>query len=92
MTVTFPFRIDPGTAALALDRARKVTATVPWFAHTSAFAPRPHNVIHPLINGERAFGAVEAALLAATQSIDIISWGFDPSMRLTRPGGRRLRE
>ena len=90
MSFTLPFQVDPGTVAMALDRARKVKLTMPWFAHTSAFAPQPHTVIHPLINGERAFAAVEEALAAATQSIDIISWGFDPSMCLTRPGGRRL--
>jgi phosphatidylserine/phosphatidylglycerophosphate/cardiolipin synthase-like enzyme len=39
---------------------------------------------HPLINGEETFKAVHLAIAAATKSIDIICWGFQPSMYFIR--------
>ena len=38
--------------------------------------------IEPLICGAEAFGAVYKAIRAATDSIEIATWGFDPSLRL----------
>ncbi|MCV6588818.1 MAG: hypothetical protein OIF57_07310 [Marinobacterium sp.] len=72
---------------------RRLTArgTLNWWALDENKYPCRANVaITPLINGERAFAAVEDAILKAEHAIDIISWGFDPAMRLTRPGGKRL--
>ena len=77
---------------VALQSKRDVNLTMPWFAGKSKYPPRPGNVLEPLINGERAFGAVHEAMLNAKKSIDIVSWGFDPSMRLARPSGERLGE
>ncbi len=77
-------------ADIALNSRRDVQLTMPWFVENSKYPPRPSNVIEPLINGERAFRAVQEAISNAKTSIDIISWGFDPSMRLVRPGGERL--
>ncbi|BBB24994.1 phospholipase D-like domain-containing protein [Amphritea japonica] len=50
--------------------------------------PHRENIeITPLINGKEAFGALEEAIKNATDSIDIICWGFDPSLRLSGPKG-----
>lgn len=78
---------------VALNNKRDVVVTPPWFAKSSnGYPPRPGNVVQPLINGERAFAAVYEAINNAKKTVDIISWGFDPSMRLLRPNGERLGE
>lgn len=78
---------------VALNNKRDVVVTPPWLAKSqNAYAPRPGNVVQPLINGERAFAAVYEAINNAKKTVDIISWGFDPSMRLLRPNGERLGE
>lgn len=80
------------TFALSVASKRDVCASVPWFVEKSKYPPRPANFIEPLINGERAFKAVYEAISKAKKTVDIISWGFDPSMRLIRPNGERLGE
>ena len=78
---------------VALNNKRDVVVSPPWFAKSqNAYPPRPGNVVQPLINGERAFAAVYEAINNAKKTVDIISWGFDPSMRLLRPNGERLGE
>lgn len=77
-------------AAVSLNAKRDVQLTMPWFVSKSKYPPRHANLIEPLINGERTFGAVHEAIANAKKSVDIISWGFDPSMRLKRPNGERL--
>lgn len=77
------------TSCIALNYKRDVTATMPWFAGTCRHPPRACNVVHPLINGERAFAAVHDAIAGAKKSVELVLWGFDPSMRL-RPGGERV--
>jgi phosphatidylserine/phosphatidylglycerophosphate/cardiolipin synthase-like enzyme len=62
-----------------------------WFAAKAMYPPRRGIKITPLINGERAFAAVHDAIQAATRSVDIISWGFDPAMRF-KPGSDRIGE
>lgn len=79
-------------AAAGLLDKRDTNATMPWFVSKAKYPPRAGNIVHPLINGERAFAAVEDALRAARHTIDIISWGFDPSMRLRMPAGHRVGE
>ena len=86
------FKIPIEKTCIALDSKRDVKLTMPWFSQKSKYPPRAANVVHPLINGERAFAAVHEALAGAKNSIDIISWGFDPSMRLVRPSGPRVGE
>ncbi|SIT07894.1 phosphatidylserine/phosphatidylglycerophosphate/cardiolipin synthase family protein [Achromobacter sp. MFA1 R4] len=77
------------TFTVSLYNKRDVRATFPWFVPEAKYPPRPANLILPLINGERAFKAVQEAISGAKKSVDIVSWGFDPSMRLV-PGGERL--
>lgn len=77
----------------AVNNKRDVVVTPPWCAKSkNAYAPHPGNVVQPLINGERAFAAVYEAINNAKKTVDIISWGFDPSMQLLRPNGERLGE
>ena len=74
------------------ERILRGTATLNWWAQKeNKYDPRPHSDIKPLINGERAFAAVEDAIIHARNSIDIISWGFDPAMRLSRPESKGLK-
>lgn len=83
-----------GKTYVAITNKRDVNITMPWFIPEAQakYPQRDGNVIQPLINGERAFTAVYDAIFHAKHSIDIISWGFDPSMRLTPPSGPRLGE
>jgi phosphatidylserine/phosphatidylglycerophosphate/cardiolipin synthase-like enzyme len=84
------FKIPAEKTVIAVNNKRDVNLTMPWFSQKSKYHPSAGNVVHPLINGERAFAAVHDAINAAKKSIDIISWGFDPSMRLVRPSGKRV--
>jgi phosphatidylserine/phosphatidylglycerophosphate/cardiolipin synthase-like enzyme len=79
-------------SAAGLLEKRDTSLTMPWFVPRAKYPPRRGNVIHPLINGERTFIAVDEALSGAKQTIDVISWGFDPSMRLRMPAGKRVGE
>lgn len=61
--------------------------SLPWWVRTSkhkSYVPRHHCRIEPLICGEDVFKAIQADLLQARRSVDIITWGFDPGMVLVR--------
>lgn len=70
---------------------KSTSLTMDWFARKAIFPPRAGIQVTPLINGERAFGAVYDAIASATRSVEIISWGFDPAMRF-KPGSDRIGE
>ncbi|MPQ86498.1 hypothetical protein F0170_22470 [Pseudomonas sp. MAFF 730085] len=73
-------------------KEHKSTAlTMDWFAAKAMYPPRAGIKIIPLINGDKAFGAVYEAIQSAHKSVEIISWGFDPAMRF-KPGGDRIGE
>jgi len=73
-------------------KEHKSTAlTMDWFAAKAMYPPRAGIKVTPLINGDKAFGAVYDAIQAATKSVEIISWGFDPAMRFM-PGSDRIGE
>ncbi len=78
------------TFTVSMENQRSVLLTYPWFVSQAKYPPRPANRIEPLINGKVTFERVQKAIAAAKHSVEIISWGFDPSMRLERPGGERL--
>lgn len=84
--------IPKETSAAGLLDKRDTGLSMPWFVPKAKYPPRAGNVVHPLINGERAFLAVDEALQGATKTIDVMSWGLDPSMRLRPPGGKRIGE
>ena len=59
--------------------------TPPWFVQYTEYFPVPATY-KPLINGEEAFAAVHNAIANAKKSVDIICWGFQPSMYFIRDG------
>ncbi len=61
-----------------------VVLTPQWFA-SGEYSPQQTGFA-PLINGERAFKALASAIEQAKHSINIITWGFQSSMYITRGG------
>jgi len=57
-----------------------------WFVQVPkpVYFPRYRCSIEPLICGEEVFGRIAKDLLSARDSVDIITWGFDPGMVLVR--------
>lgn len=68
--------------------------TLPWWARTpeKTYPPRHRCQIEALNCGEAVFSRIVTDIRAAQQSVDIITWGFDPGMALVRDGtGQGLR-
>jgi phosphatidylserine/phosphatidylglycerophosphate/cardiolipin synthase-like enzyme len=64
--------------------------SMPWWVRTSkhkTYLARHHCQLEPLICGEAVFGRIQADLLEARRTVDIITWGFDPGMVLVRDRG-----
>ncbi|GDX04423.1 phosphatidylserine/phosphatidylglycerophosphate/cardiolipin synthase family protein [Buttiauxella sp. A111] len=61
------------------------TITPPWFVQDTEYHPTQATYM-PLVNGEEAFKAVHEAIANAKKSVDIICWGFQPSMYFIRDG------
>lgn len=72
-------------APISLKRTQEVMCTNPWFVLDTEYRPLAATY-KPLINGEEAFRAVHEAIAKATKSVDIICWGFQPSMYFIRDG------
>ncbi|GFZ91178.1 phospholipase D-like domain-containing protein [Dyella caseinilytica] len=79
----------PITVPIALSCSREATITLPWFVQRTEYQPA-HAAFKPLVNGEEAFGAVYDAIAGAQRSIDIICWGFQPSMYFKRGEARGM--
>lgn len=71
------------TTPLALNCTRSATLTAPWFVQKTEYNPA-QATFQPLVNGEEAFGAVFDAIMAAKHSVDMVCWGFQPSMYFKR--------
>lgn len=82
----------PTEQALCLDAPFNTTTAkwqlLPGKDQNVLYEARYGVEITPLINGQAAFTALEQAILNAKDSIDIICWGFDPSLRLSGPDGK----
>lgn len=77
---------DPDIVSpVALQHTQEVTCTLPWYVQRTEYPPAMATY-EPLINGEEAFRAVHLAIAQATKTIDIICWGFQPSMFFIRDG------
>lgn len=61
------------------------TVIPPWFVQDTEYHPT-QATYKPLVNGEEAFAAVHHAIANAKKSVDIICWGFQPSMYFIRDG------
>lgn len=72
-------------APLALQHTDQCTVTSPWFICNTEYHPVAARYT-PLINGEETFRAVHLAIAGAKKSVDIICWGFQPSMYFIRDG------
>lgn len=72
-------------APLSLKHTQEVMCMTPWFVFGTEYRPVAASYT-PLINGEEAFRAVHEAIDQATKSVDIICWGFQPSMYFIRDG------
>lgn len=59
--------------------------TSPWFVQNTEYPPSLATY-KPLVNGEEAFAAVHHAIAHAKKTVDIICWGFQPSMYFIRDG------
>jgi len=70
---------------IATDVTNQCTITAPWFIQNSEYPPMQATYM-PLVNGKEAFAAVHRAIAAAKKSVDIICWGFQPSMYFIRDG------
>lgn len=81
MKPTNPDIITP----LARPDTDQCMVTSPWFLSDSEF-PLCQATYKPLVNGEEAFAAVFNAITNAQYTVDIICWGFQPSMYFVRDG------
>ena len=71
------------TTPLALTCTHSARLMSPWFVQQSEYDPAKATYL-PLVNGEKTFGAVFDAIMGAQHSIDILCWGFQPSMYFKR--------
>jgi phosphatidylserine/phosphatidylglycerophosphate/cardiolipin synthase-like enzyme len=78
------------TTPMALNETNSATGTLRWFVHKTEYDPRWCE-FRFLVNGQRAFGSIYQDMLNAKHSIDIICWGFQPSMYFVRDGGKSMR-
>ncbi|WP_428943309.1 phospholipase [Pantoea sp. FN060301] len=70
---------------IALNVTSQCIITPPWFVQHTEYPP-VQATWRPLVNGEEAFAAVHHAIARARKSVDIICWGFQPSMYFIRDG------
>jgi phosphatidylserine/phosphatidylglycerophosphate/cardiolipin synthase-like enzyme len=70
---------------VALQHTQEVTCTPPWYVQHTEYPPAMATY-DPLINGEETFRAVHEAISNARETVDIICWGFQPSMYFIRDG------
>ncbi|MGF6097395.1 phospholipase D-like domain-containing protein [Pseudomonas sp. 18175] len=75
----------PIVVPVALQHTQSATCTPPWYVQDTEYPPALATY-QPLINGEETFKAVHLAIANARKTIDIICWGFQPSMYFIRDG------
>ncbi|UZJ58432.1 phospholipase D-like domain-containing protein [Pseudomonas sp. KU26590] len=73
------------TTPIAICKKNSANLNLPWFLQRTEYHPVPAT-FRPLVNGERAFGALYKSIMAAKVSIDYVCWGFQPSMYFKRTG------
>ena len=79
--MTHPDIVSP----VALQHTQQVTCTPRWYVQNTEYHPA-QATYQPLINGEETFKAVHLAIAKASKTVDIICWGFQPSMYFIRDG------
>ncbi|AWG27609.1 phospholipase D-like domain-containing protein [Burkholderia cenocepacia] len=73
----------PINVPIARSCGNTATLTLPHYVQDAEYGPR-YATHYPLVNGEEAFGAVYDAISAAQHSVDMVCWGFQPSMYFKR--------
>lgn len=71
------------TTPIATSKTSSCQLNLPWFVECTEYPPVPAT-FEPLVNGERTFSAVYDAIWNAKSSVEIICWGFQPSMYFKR--------
>jgi phosphatidylserine/phosphatidylglycerophosphate/cardiolipin synthase-like enzyme len=71
------------TVPIATSKTTSCQLNLPWFVQCTEYEPVPAT-FEPLVNGERAFSSVYDAIVTAKSSVEIICWGFQPSMYFKR--------
>ena len=71
------------TTPIATSKTNSCQLNLPWFVECTEYPPVPAT-FEPLVNGERTFSAVYDAIWHAKSSVEIICWGFQPSMYFKR--------
>ena len=71
------------TAPIATSKTNSCQLNLPWFVECTEYPPVPAT-FEPLVNGERTFSAVYDAIWHAKSRVEIICWGFQPSMYFKR--------
>ncbi|WP_369308600.1 hypothetical protein [Providencia rettgeri] len=85
----FPFGIEPPVSAtppmidIPVSSCMGAYATPSWIPEKTKY-PMSLFVYAPLVNGQQTFAAVAEAIRKAKKSIEIITWGFQPSMYFER--------
>ena len=74
------------TTPLALNQTNTCSVAMKWFVDNTEYKA-DYATFRPLVNGEEAFGTIYDTMLQAKTSIDIICWGFQPSMFFRRGSG-----
>lgn len=67
----------------ALQHTQEATCTPRWYVQDTEYPPALATY-QPLVSGEETFKAVHLAIAKATKTVDIICWGFQPSMYFIR--------
>lgn len=67
---------------------RHGVGSLQWFLEKDVKTHPIHNNndLRFFICGQQGFAAIEADIRKATQSVDLVMWGFDPGMELVRKG------
>ncbi|MBC8639887.1 phosphatidylserine/phosphatidylglycerophosphate/cardiolipin synthase family protein [Caballeronia sp. EK] len=71
------------TTPIAQACGNTATLTLPHYVQEAEYKPKAATH-RPLVCGEEAFAAVYDAISAAQHTIDIVCWGFQPSMYFKR--------
>ncbi|WP_413496418.1 phosphatidylserine/phosphatidylglycerophosphate/cardiolipin synthase family protein, partial [Morganella psychrotolerans] len=81
--VQLPVPATPPIIQVPVSECMGAHITPSWLPELTKY-PMSLFAYSPLINGEQTFAAVAEAIRKARKSIDIITWGFQPSMYFER--------
>ncbi|MFW0930141.1 phospholipase D-like domain-containing protein [Providencia sp. VP23HZSY-1] len=87
-SVQLPIPATEQKIRLPVSTCMVLQMTPSWIPERTKY-PMSLFVYAPLINGKQTFAAVAEAIRKAKKSIEIITWGFQPSMYFERSSGIR---